>query len=150
MKTINDLISHVIPMLEYKVHALEVVVANESINGIEGLDGDTTITLRRRGSDLSWHHWIDVTMTGQRFNIEAFLAQSDTFMETILLAEFTIQESPTETLETMFYRYLQCSYPELYGANLNYDKYSTIITITKKITLSGDTYEGSGNYEELL
>ena len=136
-------------MLEYEVHALKVVVANESINGIEDIDGDTTITLRRRGSDLPWHHWIDVTMTGQRFNLEAFLAQSDTFMETILLAEFTIQEGPTEPLETMLYRYLQSSYPELYGASLNYDEYSTIITLTKKITLSGDTYKGSGNYEKL-
>ena len=146
MKTINDLINHVLPMLEYEVHALKVVVADESIIGIDGIDGDTTITLERRGSDPSWHSWIDVTITAQSFNYEAMLAQSDTCMDKVVLAEFTIQEDPTETLETWFLRYLQSSYPELYGAGLNYDEYSTIITITKKITLSGDTYTDSDDY----
>jgi hypothetical protein len=146
MKTINDLINHVIPMLEYEVHAIKVVVADESINGIDGIDGDTTITLERRGSDLSWRSWIDVTITAQSINYEAMLAQSDTYIEKVLLAEFTIQEDPTETLGTWVFRYLQSSYPELHGAGLNYDEYSTVITITKKITLSGDTYTGLDDY----
>ena len=98
MKTINDLINHVLPMLEYEVHALKVVVVDESIIGIDGIDGDTTITLERRGSDPSWHSWIDVTITAQSFNYEAMLAQSDTCMDKVVLAEFTIQEDPTETL----------------------------------------------------
>ena len=150
MKTINDLINHVIPMLKPDVFALKVVVS-AGIVGIEkidsGYDSPTTITLERRGSDPFYHQWIDVTITTERFDIDVYFGgdsgviDSENSVEQVLLAEFTIQEDVTETLETWFFRRLQYSYPQLQTAGIEFNEYNTIISVTKKVTLSGDKYE---------
>ena len=99
---------------------------------------------------IPWPGLLDhynVTIMTERFDIDVFyggdsgVIDLENSMEQVLLAEFTIQEDVTETLETWFFRCLQNRYPQLQSAGIYYGEDNTVITVTKKITLSGDRYE---------
>jgi len=138
MKTINDLINDVAPMFESGVHALKIVVDGETLDGIKGIIRHTTITLERQGNDAPYHSRIDVTITSDKEDDHTLgFLDANREIEQVQVAKFTVWEIHTETFATMFFRALVVKYPELHEAGLNYDKYSTVISVTKNVTLSG-------------
>jgi hypothetical protein len=149
MRTFNNLIEIVCPLLEGSAHALKIRVDRSTIKGIEGIEGHTTITMTRQGHDDFYLRWIDVVITSEKeIDICDILTPNRPDIEQVEVAKFTFQEMAPETMATMFLRHVQASNPKLYEADLDFDKHNTVISVTKCMDLEGGTVIGEGDAME--